>query len=208
MDSCSSDARLTVRGSDLISQVEFEAAAAVTASNGKKRKRDASKSTRARKRQAMPKTAVSTDEQKLADEAESERRAGILKPLRDEIAAIESNPIYLQLVDDAANEKRDTFEAVFDISKAVRHPEHWSHSLSTDGFSARLMMRRPQKSLPTYTKSTDGSKSSNKSKLTAMPKRGIFPIEELKGLLTNGVPVDSVEARRLSALPPLGGVRQ
>jgi len=189
--------------SDLISQVEFEAAAAATASNGKKRKRDASKPTRARKRQAMPKTAVPTAEQKLIDEAESERRAATLQPFRDEIAAIESDPIYLQLVDDASNEKRDTFEAVFDISKTMRHPEQWSHSFSTDGFSARLMMRRPQKSLPTYTKSTDGSKTSNKPKLTAMPKCGIFPIEEIKGLLTNEVPIESVEARRLSALPPL-----
>jgi hypothetical protein len=189
--------------SDLISQVEFEDAAKAPASNGKKRKRDTSKPERARKRQAMPKTAVLTDEQKLEDGTEVERRAAVLKPFADEIKAIESNPIYMQLIDDAAAEKRDIFEAIFDISKAVRHPEQWTHSFSTDGFSARLLMRRPQKLLPNYTKATTDSKKSTKSKLAAMPKRGIFPIEELKGLLTNGVPVDPVEARRLSALPPL-----
>jgi len=159
---------------------------------GKKRTRVSKKST-ALKRRAVPKKPVLTDEHAADDARESCVRDTVLAPTRAAIAAIETDPAYQKLVDAAANEKRDTFEAVFDIRKAVRRPDRWAHSLSTDGFSMRLLMKRPQRT----------PKTNRDNQLTAMPQRGIFTVEQLVAVTTEGVRLPDDELERILRLSPI-----
>ena len=179
----------------LVHELELRAADAA-AEVGKKRKRVAKKE-RALKRRKTPAKPILTPEQKAADAAEKARRDALRKPINTEINAILTDPRYVQLCDDRANEKRAAFEAIFDISKTVNHPEQWAFALSTDGFSARLLFNRPQ-SCPSGRASDDDAK-----KLTAMPKRGIFTVDRLAGALTNGHGLSAKEMERLRSRPPI-----
>lgn len=198
---------------DMIRQVEEQAreeaaasaaiaAAAAQPSSARKRKAPSTKRAtapaRKKQRRSMPKTATLTPEQVQADTERAEARAAILAPLKAALAAIDEDPVYLKLVDDQANERRDVFEAVFEVTDAVvSHPERWCHSLSTDGLSARLMFKKKT------TTTTAGS--SKAPELTAMPKRGIIPFDELVGVLTNrhGQVKDKENIQALGSLPPI-----
>ena len=152
-----------------------------------------------RKRRPMPKKPVLTTEQSEADAAEHQRRTAVLKPLQDEIDAIEANPAYRELLDDAVAEKRDTFEAIFNVEKAIRHPEQWQYSLSTDGLSARLILQRPQTTVNEVASKT----SKTERTLTAMPANGVFPLSEIAPLFTKGHVLDEADRTILKGMPPI-----
>jgi hypothetical protein len=83
-------------------------------------------------------------------EEERKLRAARDAPVTKEIEAIQGDPAYKTLLEGAAAEKRDTFEAVFDLSSALSRVDAtaWKHSLKTDGVSVRLLMEpKPVKKL-------------------------------------------------------------
>ena len=112
---------------DLARQAVVDAAAAAEAdAAGKKRKK-------ARKQP------VSEEEAKRRQERDA--------PVHARIEAVENDPVYVGLLEGAANEKRGAFEAVFDVSKALSKVDAaaWKHSLKTDGVSVRLLLDRKVK---------------------------------------------------------------
>jgi hypothetical protein len=177
--------------------------AETTLVSGGKRKRGRSpakaRPPKKRKPKQMPKKPVLTPEQRETDKIERQRRAEVLKPFKDEIKTVESNPVYQELLDDAVAEKRDTFEAVFNVEKAIRHPEQWQYSLSTDGLSVRLILQRPQ----TTIESVASEASKTERTLTAMPANGVFPLSEIAPLFTNGHVLDEADRTALKGMPPI-----
>ena len=162
----------------LVHTVEATAAeAAPSTSRPGKRKRPA----------AASYPAFAPTDVEAADDAAREVERDVIRSLfQSELNMILHHPEYRSLVDDAAHEKRDTFEAVFQVTNAiVRGAGRWAHTLATDGYSARLGIGTTHPKYATSSPSpvTPSTTPCSPGGATAMPTHGIFTVDTLSPAL-------------------------
>jgi hypothetical protein len=158
------------------------------------------------RRKAPAPTLALTPSQIEEDAEEKTQREPIASQLNRQITEIESDTRYKELCDDAVGEKRDMFCAAFSVTKkVVRHPEQWQYSLSTNGYSARLMLKRPQYFVPPDDGAI-GQPSTTKgvsATLSEMPRAGIHALADIAPLVTKSHKISADVMARLCSLPPI-----
>jgi hypothetical protein len=145
---------------------------------------------------------------------EVERRKAVEAEIKARALAIEENPVYVELCDGAAAEKRETFEAVFDLSKAEtekgktlskRDAALWMHGAKTDGVSMRLLLQT--KSTPRNPKRARDDGDARRP----LPRRGLLTVERLRESLlgSEDAPTLGAAARaRAAAMDSKGALHQ
>lgn len=126
-----------------------------------------------------------------ASEEEQANRKAIVDEIQARINAVKDDPKYVSLCDAATNEKRDAFEAVFDLthkatpnSKALKATDasRWLHSMKSDGVSARVLLSE---------KPTKGTKRDVDGK-TELPRRGLITVDSLRESLFSSEDVQKI----------------
>jgi len=177
------------------------------------------------KKRKPPKWSLSKQEREKRNQWDEQNR----KQEIEELDTIRDDPVYKNLLDSALAEKRETFEAVFDLSTALskKDAKDWKFSLKTDGVSARLLMCRKGEPLEPTEDPMPSSPSENTSDIDEvipvekkprhstdkppsappppLPRNGVLTVEQLRTSLfgSEDVPVHTVDSLSVSSLGAL-----
>jgi hypothetical protein len=141
------------------------------------------------------------------DDEERERRNAFSADHARRVAVVRDDPTYVALCDAAAAEKRETFEAVFDLRRgetpngaplAKKAAARWVHSMKTDGVSARVLLSE---------KPVGGTKRGRDGRVP-IPRRGLHTVERLRESLFGSEKAPALHPEWVATLDGMGAREQ